>query len=121
VEDALAVRQLAARVLRQLGYTVLEASDGVEALRVAGEHLGAIDLLLTDVVLPQLGGTVLAERLRGTYPRLKVLFMSGYTDQTVVHHSLLEPGVAFMQKPFAPVVLARKVREVLATEEGHST
>jgi two-component system cell cycle sensor histidine kinase/response regulator CckA len=116
VEDALAVRQLAARVLRQLGYTVLEASDGVEALRVAGEHLGAIDLLLTDVVLPQLGGTVLAERLRGTYPRLKVLFMSGYTDQTVIHHSLLEPGVAFMQKPFAPVVLARKVREVLAAE-----
>jgi two-component system, cell cycle sensor histidine kinase and response regulator CckA len=120
VEDAASVRALAARVLRQLGYTVLEASDGVEALRVAGTHLGAIDLLLTDVVMPQLGGTVLAERLRDMYPRLKVLFMSGYTDQTIIHHNLLEPGVAFLQKPFTPVVLARKVREVLAAEEERS-
>src|SRR5215213_1322554 len=116
VEDEEAVRQLAARVLRQHGYTVLEAGDGAEALRVAGEHPGVIALLLTDVVMPHLGGTLLAESLRGVYPHLKVLFMSGYTDQTIVHHSLLEPGVAFMQKPFTPVLLARKVREVLALE-----
>jgi two-component system cell cycle sensor histidine kinase/response regulator CckA len=121
VEDAASVRHLAARVLRQLGYTVLEASDGVEALRVAGENLGAIDLLLTDVVMPQLGGTALAERLRDMYPRLKVLFISGYTDQTIIHHSLLELGAAFLQKPFTPELLARKVREVLAAEEGRST
>jgi PAS domain S-box-containing protein len=116
VEDEQAVRQLAARVLRQHGYTVLEAASGSEALRVSGEYTGVIDLLLTDVVMPQMGGAVLAERLRDAYPRLKVLFMSGYTDQTIVHHSLLEPGVAFMQKPFAPMLLARKVREVLAPE-----
>jgi PAS domain S-box-containing protein len=116
VEDEGAVRQLAARVLRQLGYTVLEATDGADALRVAGEHSGAIDLLLTDVVMPQLGGTVLAERLRDLLPRLRVLFMSGYTDHTIVRHSLLEPGVAFLQKPFTPELLARKVRAALAAE-----
>jgi two-component system, cell cycle sensor histidine kinase and response regulator CckA len=119
VEDEGTVRQLATRVLRQLGYTVLEASDGVEALRVAGEHSGMIDLLLTDVVMPQLGGAVLATRLRETYLRLKVLFMSGYTDQAIVDHSLLEPGVAFLQKPFAPELLARRVREVLTVEKEH--
>jgi two-component system, cell cycle sensor histidine kinase and response regulator CckA len=118
VEDEAAVRQLAIRVLRQLGYTVLEATDGADALRVAGEYPGAIDLLVTDVVMPQLGGAALAERLREAHPRLKVLFMSGYTDHTIIRHSLLEPGVAFLQKPFVPEMLARKVREVLATEAG---
>jgi CheY-like chemotaxis protein len=118
VEDEAAVRQLAIRVLRQLGYTVLGATDGADALRVAGEYPGAIDLLLTDVVMPQLGGAALAERLREAHPRLKVLFMSGYTDHTIIRHSLLEPGVAFLQKPFVPEMLARKVREVLATEAG---
>jgi signal transduction histidine kinase/ActR/RegA family two-component response regulator len=117
VEDEVALRQLAVRVLRQLGYTVLEATDGADALRVAGEYSGAIDLLLTDVVMPQLGGAALAERLRETHPRLKVLFMSGYTDHTIIRHSLLEPGVTFLQKPFAPELLARKVREALAAEE----
>jgi signal transduction histidine kinase len=114
VEDEGAVRQLAARVLRQLGYTVLEAGDGADALRVADKHCGAIDLLLADVVLPQLRGTALAECLQERLPDLKVLFMSGYTDQTIVHHNILEPDVAFLQKPFSPELLARKVREVLA-------
>jgi PAS domain S-box-containing protein len=117
VEDEAAVRDLAVRVLRQLGYTVLEATDGVDALRVVGEYPVAIDLLLTDVVMPQLGGAVLVERLRETHPRLKVLFMSGYTDHTIIRHSLLDPGVAFLQKPFAPELLARKVREVLMAEQ----
>jgi signal transduction histidine kinase len=114
VEDEAALRQMAVRVLRQLGYTVLEASDGVEALRVADEHPGPIDLLLTDVVLPHLSGTGLAKRLHDIRPNLKVLFMSGYTDQMIVQHRFLEPGIAFLQKPFAPNQLARKVREILA-------
>jgi CheY-like chemotaxis protein len=119
VEDEAAVRQMAARVLRQLGYTVLEATDGVDALRMVGEYSVPIDLLLTDVVMPQLGGAALVERLRETHTRLKVLFMSGYTDHTIIRHSLLEPGVAFLQKPFTPELLARKVRAVLVEEREH--
>jgi PAS domain S-box-containing protein len=120
VEDESAVRQLAARVLRQLGYSVLEATDGKDGLRVAGEHPGPIDLLLTDIVMPQLGGVGLLERLRVVHPHIKVLFMSGYTAHTIVHHSILEAGVAFLQKPFTPEVLARKVREVLTVENERS-
>jgi DNA-binding response OmpR family regulator len=86
----------------------------MEALRVASEYLGPIDLLLTDVVLPQLSGTELAKRLHDIRPNLKVLFMSGYTDQMIVQHRSLESGIALLQKPFAPNLLARKVREILA-------
>jgi two-component system cell cycle sensor histidine kinase/response regulator CckA len=113
VEDEEAVRRLAGRVLRQIGYMVLEASDGADALRVAAAHGSGIDLLLTDVVLPQLGGTLLADQLRKADPHLKVLFMSGYTDRTIVHHSLLDQDAAFIQKPFTPALLKRKVRHVL--------
>jgi CheY-like chemotaxis protein len=114
VEDETSVRELASRMLRQQGYNVLNAANGDEALRVAQEQAEAeIHLLLTDVVMPQLGGRELADRLKTMRPDLKVLFISGYTGNTDVHHGFLEPGVAFLSKPFSPQMLAHKVREVL--------
>jgi PAS domain S-box-containing protein len=114
VEDEPAVRQLAGRVLRAQGYTVLEAVDGQEALRVARQHTGAaLQLLLTDIVMPQIGGKALAAHLKDIEPDIKVLFMSGYTDDAIVHHGRLDPDTAFLHKPFSPATLARRVREVL--------
>jgi two-component system cell cycle sensor histidine kinase/response regulator CckA len=113
-EDETAVRVLAARVLRDRGYTVLEAADGDEALRLAQEHGDAtIDLLLTDLVMPHLSGRALVEQVAGIYPGIKVLFISGYADNAVVHHGRIDAGVEFLHKPFSPSTLARKVREVL--------
>jgi CheY-like chemotaxis protein len=113
VEDEDGVRALSRHVLQGCGYTVLEARDGFEAVRVAGQHQGRIDLLLTDVVMPRMGGREAAERLAGLHPGVKVLFLSGYTDDAVVRHGILEAEVAFLQKPFSPAALARRVREVL--------
>jgi PAS domain S-box-containing protein len=113
VEDDASVRELAARVLRQQGYTVLEAANGAEALRLARERGEPVHLLLTDVVMPGLSGEALAEQLIQIRPGLKVLFMSGYTDDAISHRGVLEPGVSFLQKPFGPPALARKVRAVL--------
>jgi signal transduction histidine kinase len=114
VEDESSVRELASRLLRQQGYKVLEAANGDEALRVVQEYAEAeIDLLLTDMVMPQLGGRELADRLKAMWPGVKVLFISGYTDDAVVHHGVLEPGIAFLPKPFSSRILVRKVREVL--------
>jgi nitrogen-specific signal transduction histidine kinase len=113
VEDEPAVRALAARVLRNLGYTVLEAMNGTEGLGVAQAHTGQIDLLLADVVMPEVGGKALSEQLTSQYLTMRVLFMSGYTDNAIVHHGRLDEGVAFLQKPFTPAALARKVRAVL--------
>jgi len=114
VEDEPAVRALAARVLRERGYIVLEAANGDEALHMAHECAGVpIHLLLTDVVMPHMSGKALAEQLQSLYPTIKVLFISGYTDNAIVHHGRLDAGVEFLQKPFAPSVLASKVREVL--------
>jgi CheY-like chemotaxis protein len=115
VEDELAVRVFAARGLREAGYTVLEAGHGVEALHFVQEYSGTIQMLLTDVVLPQMGGKALAEHLMIRYPALKVLYMSGYADDAIVHHGQLEMGLAFLHKPFSPGALLRKVREVLDT------
>jgi signal transduction histidine kinase len=113
VEDAPAVRAVMRQVLKRQGYTVLDAPDGAEALRLSAEHTGPIHMVLTDLVMPVLGGRQLTERLTELRPDTKVLYTSGYTDDAVVRHGLLESGVAFLQKPFAPEVLARKVREVL--------
>jgi CheY-like chemotaxis protein len=115
-EDEPAVRDLAARVLRGQGYTVLEASDGVEALRVAEQaHDARIDLLLTDVVMPRMGGGALAEQLSAMRPGIKVLFVSGYTEDAIRLGSQLATGAQFLHKPFSPAALAQKVRNILDT------
>jgi CheY-like chemotaxis protein len=116
VEDADPVRALAREVLQRSGYTILEARHGLEALVVAEQFKGKIDLLVTDVVMPQMGGPELAKLLRDARPGTKVLYLSGYTDDAVFRHGLLEGETAFVQKPFAMAVLARKVREVLDRE-----
>jgi PAS domain S-box-containing protein len=113
VEDAAAVRAVAKQVLQRQGYTVLEAPHGEAALHLAQKHRGRIHLLLTDVVMPVLSGRRLAEQLAPLRPDMKVLYASGYTDDSVVRHGILESGTAYLQKPFTPDSLARKVREVL--------
>ena len=113
VEDEDGVRDLARDILEAKGYTVLWARDGAEALRICEQHSGPIHLMLTDVVMPEMTGRQLADRLAVLRPAIKVLYMSGYTDNAVVHHGVLDPGTVFLQKPFSAAVLARKVREIL--------
>jgi DNA-binding NtrC family response regulator len=113
VEDDDAVRALARQVLRSQGHTVLEAAGAEVALRLAHAHAGTIDLLLTDVVMPEVGGRELAERLALVRPLTRVLYMSGYTDDAVVRHGVREAEVAFLQKPFSIEALTAKVRQVL--------
>jgi len=113
VEDEAELRDLLAEVLEDTGYTVLRAGDGAEAVKVCAERERPIDLLLTDVVMPGMSGRELAARVQPLRPAMKVLYMSGYTDGAIVHHGVLEPGIAFIQKPFAPPAIAHKVREVL--------
>jgi CheY-like chemotaxis protein len=113
IEDDDGIRALTRRILEGCGYAVLAAADGREALAAAEGHGGRIDLLVTDVVMPHLGGGRLAERLAARRPGLKVLYLSGYADDAVVRHGVLERGAAFLQKPFTVAGLARKVREVL--------
>lgn len=120
VEDELQVRNLAALVLRERGYEVVEASSGEEALRIAKEYGGRIHLLLTDVVMPQMSGKELSEQIKRTRPDIKVLFASGYTNDAVLHHGVFEADMEFMQKPFTPNALANKVRQVLNTSNQES-
>jgi PAS domain S-box-containing protein len=115
VEDEDAVRSIARHILRSSGYTVLEAADGDAARRICGEHRGPIHLLVSDVVIPGVGGRELAEQLLALHPEMQVLYLSGYTDDAIVRHGILQESVNFLQKPFSSAVLARKVREVLDT------
>ena len=117
-EDAAAVRAVARQVLERQGYTVLEAPDGELALHLAQRHSGPIHLLLTDVVMPGMSGRQLADRLAPARPDMKVLYASGYTDDSVVRHGVLEEGTAYLQKPFTPESLARKVRDVLDSSKS---
>ncbi len=112
VEDEKAVRDLTVRMLKQLGYHILTASSGAEALEISSTHHGTIDLLLTDVVMPAMSGRQLADAIVLTRPETKVLFLSGYTENTVVHHGVLEPGVEFLPKPFTRETLSKKLREI---------
>ncbi|HUV51089.1 MAG TPA: response regulator [Anaerolineae bacterium] len=117
VEDDDGLRKFAQKVLLLHGYKVLDAENGEDALRVSQAHEGPIHLMITDVVMPRMGGKELSEKLRPFYPRIKVIYMSGYTDNAIVEHGVLAPGLNFLQKPFAPESLARKVREVLDAEK----
>jgi CheY-like chemotaxis protein len=113
VEDDEHVRELARRVLENHGYTLLEAQDGHEALHLASGYSGPIHLLLTDVVMPGMSGEDLARELTHERTDLKILFMSGYTEEMIVHHGELAPGAEFLQKPFSPSDLVRRVRDML--------
>jgi signal transduction histidine kinase len=113
VEDEDGVRDLVRDILQAAGYTVLEARHGAEALEVSERHVGPIHLLLTDVVMPEMNGRELAQRLAVLRPATKVLFMSGYTANAVVHHGVLDPDTEFLPKPITAAVLTRKVREIL--------
>lgn len=116
VEDEKGVRELAREYLELTGYTVIAAEDGHTALELAAMHVGPIQLLMTDVVMPGISGRELAGRVKTIRPEIKVLFMSGYTDQAVVHHGILDTDAALLQKPFTMAALAAKLREILSTE-----
>jgi two-component system cell cycle sensor histidine kinase/response regulator CckA len=113
VEDDSLVRLLAGRLLASQGYTPIEAGNGHEALALVRASRGQVQLVLTDVVMPELGGAEFARRLAELQPGLPILFMSGFTDDEVVRRGLLEPGAPFLQKPFDAAALGRRVREVL--------
>ena len=116
VEDESAILEMTRRMLEMQGYAVLAANTPDEALRLAKEHANEIHLLITDVIMPEMNGRDLAEKLQSLYPRLKYLFMSGYTADVIAHHGVLDEGVAFIQKPFSRQELAAKVRKVLDSE-----
>jgi two-component system, cell cycle sensor histidine kinase and response regulator CckA len=113
VEDEAVLRRLSARVLSASGYTVLTASNGDEALDIIDRHDHAIDLLVTDIVMPGMNGRDLARAVATRRPAIRTLFVSGYSDDAILHHGVLEPGIAFLHKPFAPEALLANVREVL--------
>jgi two-component system, cell cycle sensor histidine kinase and response regulator CckA len=116
VEDEKGVRELAREYLEMTGYTVIEAENGHTALELAGLHSGPIHLLMTDVVMPGISGRELSERVKAIRPGIRVLFMSGYTDQAVVHHGILETDAVLLQKPFTVAALAAKLRDILNLE-----
>ena len=113
LEDEASLRELVCEWLQGIGYTVLEAKSGADALAIAGKYNESIHLLLTDVVMPGMSGREAAERLASLCPKMNVLYISGYTDDAIVHHGILNPGVAFLQKPFTREALAQKVRGLL--------
>jgi two-component system cell cycle sensor histidine kinase/response regulator CckA len=115
VEDEGALLQVTHQSLAAAGYAILAAQSPAEAIRISESHPGPIHLMVTDVIMPGMNGAQLATHLSAPRPEMRVLYVSGYTDDTIVRHGVLEPGLAFLQKPFSPKTLARKVREVLAT------
>ena len=118
VEDEASVRHASGQFLSQSGYTVLEANDGADALRASRQHCGPIHLMITDVVMPRMAGPKLAELLADERPDMKVLFVSGYAENTVLQHGKVDLTTGFLQKPFSLKMLARKVREVLEASES---
>jgi len=118
VEDEDVVRELACKVLRESGYTVLEARDGEQALEVCKRHNGPIHLVIADVVMPGINGRELVERLMSLHPGVRALYTSGYTDDTIVRRGMLRLDVEFLRKPFTPSTLVRRVREVLDAPRG---
>jgi two-component system, cell cycle sensor histidine kinase and response regulator CckA len=119
VEDEDMVRKLTGELLEESGYVVLEANGGEEAISIFNERKAPIDLLITDVVMPKISGKEVAEQLKKIHPETKVLFMSGYTDEAIVHHGIVDSGIAFIQKPFSENALTRKVRDVLDAEKAN--
>ncbi|HKP73446.1 MAG TPA: response regulator, partial [Pyrinomonadaceae bacterium] len=113
VEDEELVRDMAKEILQESGYNVLEAKHGADALLVAEQYRGQIHLMLSDVVMPQMSGRELAGQFAALRKDMKVLYMSGYTDDAIVHHGVLDEGMAFIEKPFTPNALTSKVRETL--------
>ena len=113
MEDDEAVRKLIQRGLTEKGYTVLTAKDPVEAIAMSQEFKGVISLLLTDMVMPKMHGRALAQRLLGLRPEMKVIYMSGYTDQSVVQNNFLEEGQAYIQKPVSLDSIFMKIRKIL--------
>jgi nitrogen-specific signal transduction histidine kinase/CheY-like chemotaxis protein len=113
VEDEDVVRGLTKKILMQAGYNVLDAKGGEEAIRMCRAHHGPIELLVTDVVMPELSGKEVADRLLELRPTIRILFMSGYTDEAIIQHGVLDANVEFIQKPFTWIALTRKVRDVL--------
>jgi CheY-like chemotaxis protein len=118
VEDEMMVRHVARRILEGAGYRVIDAGDGDEAIACAGRELNGIDLLLTDVVMPRMSGRQLSDRLREHRPDLRVLYMSGYTENAIVHHGVLEQNVLLVQKPFTREALLQMVRTALQTHSA---
>jgi PAS domain S-box-containing protein len=113
VEDEGQLRVLARDILRGAGYQVFDAPNAAEAIKISQRHAGPIHLLVTDVVMPHIGGRELARRLAGDRPRMRVLYMSGYTDDAIVHHGIVDPGIAFLPKPITPDTLLGRVRETI--------
>jgi PAS domain S-box-containing protein len=118
VEDEDSVREVANEILTMNGYKVLQASQGNEALEMSRGHQGTIDLMVTDVVMPLMGGPELAQHLALTRPQMRVLYMSGYTDDAIVHHGVLSEGTAYLQKPFTATAFARKLRETISASQN---
>ena len=117
VEDEESVRELVRETLKSKGYLVMEAPDGIQGMKVAESFEGKIDILITDVAMPGMSGHELAKRVAASRPGIKILFLSGYTEDAIIHEGVLDPGTAFLQKPFTLQALARKVREVLHGEQ----